>query len=392
MHRPASDLSGMPADAIGAVTHPDPYPFYAALRAKGPLLFDEGLQLWLATRADAVGAVLADPRCRVRPAAEPVPRGMAGQPAGEVFGQLVRMTDGPRQQAGKRALEQALRTVDATALQAQAQALAQRLAQHHRLDVPAQLGAWAFELPLHAVAQALGLAQGPGLITRVRDFVSGLAPSATAAQQQAAGGAATALRQQIHALLQQSHPPTPLLQSLRDAGWPDADMRAANLVGLLSQTYEATAGLLGNGIVALLRQPALRERLRDEPAFARAFVREVSRHDPSVQNTRRFVAEATTLCGAALKPGDTVLVLLASAARDPTLHDAPDEFRPGRAEAWQPGFGAGPHACPGQRLAHAIAAGALGALVRHAALAPTGGVSWRYRPSVNARIPEFHPA
>ena len=47
-----------------------------------------------------------------------------------------------------------------------------------------------------------------------------------------------------------------------------------------------------------------------------AFVDEVNRHDPSVQNTRRFVAEPTLVQGRPLKPGDTVLLVLAAANRD----------------------------------------------------------------------------
>ena len=41
-----------PADAIAAVTHSNPYPWYATLRGGPALAFDEGRQLWIASRAD----------------------------------------------------------------------------------------------------------------------------------------------------------------------------------------------------------------------------------------------------------------------------------------------------------------------------------------------------
>ena len=65
----------------------------------------------------------------------------------------------------------------------------------------------------------------------------------------------------------------------------------ANLVGLLSQTCDATAGLLGNSLIALAREPQLRETAAQTTRDGLlAVVQETARHDPSVHNTRRFAA------------------------------------------------------------------------------------------------------
>jgi cytochrome P450 len=79
---------------IRAVTHPDPYPYYASLVAEQPFGYDEALRMWVAAGARHVAAVLGEPALRVRPSAEPVPSGFVGTAAGQVFGDLVRMTDG----------------------------------------------------------------------------------------------------------------------------------------------------------------------------------------------------------------------------------------------------------------------------------------------------------
>ena len=55
-----------PLDPISAVTAPDPYEFYSELGAERPLYFDDRLHLWVASSAETVAAVLANPRCRVR--------------------------------------------------------------------------------------------------------------------------------------------------------------------------------------------------------------------------------------------------------------------------------------------------------------------------------------
>jgi hypothetical protein len=67
-----------PAHPVAAVTHADPYPYYAELVAHRPLYRDAALDLWVASSADVVTAVMTSERCRVRPAAEPVPRALLG--------------------------------------------------------------------------------------------------------------------------------------------------------------------------------------------------------------------------------------------------------------------------------------------------------------------------
>lgn len=87
-----------PTNPVEAVRHPDPYPYYARLTAERPFGWDERLQAWVAADAASVTAALSAAELRVRPPGEPVPTGLLGTAAGAVFGDLVRMTDGPDQQ------------------------------------------------------------------------------------------------------------------------------------------------------------------------------------------------------------------------------------------------------------------------------------------------------
>jgi cytochrome P450 len=88
-----------------------------------------------------------------------------------------------------------------------------------------------------------------------------------------------------------------------------------------------------------------------------------------------------------LSAADVILVLLASANRDPQLNDNPDAFLLDRPNRRSFTFGAGRHQCPGQRLALCIA----GATVRQIlAMKPAlDRLTWHYRPSVNGRIALF---
>src|SRR5438309_2325831 len=103
---------------LTAVTAADPYPFYATLAERPDPFWDDRLNMWVAAGAPAVVAVLSAPGLRVRPPAEPVPAGLIGTAAGDVFGRLVRMTDGPVQARLKSAVVTALGRPDADAITA----------------------------------------------------------------------------------------------------------------------------------------------------------------------------------------------------------------------------------------------------------------------------------
>jgi cytochrome P450 len=158
----------------------------------------------------------------------------------------------------------------------------------------------------------------------------------------------------------------------------------ANRVGFLFQAYDATAGLIGNTLVALGRDPDLRSG-----ADLGAVVAEVVRFDPPVQNTRRFLAADGVVAGVPMKAGDAILVVLAAANHDASVNPHPERFDPGRRERTVFTFGAGPHACPGETLATAIARAGVDALLAAGTEPERTLEGFTYRPSSNTRVPAF---
>ncbi len=359
---------------ISAATHVDPYPYYAELRAAGGLTFYPDLKLWVASSARAVCAVLAHAGCRVRPAQEPVPKAIAKGMAGKIFGQLMRMNDGERQRCPRSAIEPELALLDPDAVNALVAA---------RLITADADGAYKamFRGPVCVVAALLGFtpAQARAISELTADFVACLSPLSNDLQLAAADAAAEHLRGYFNELL--AEPASDFLRAIQQRFTGDEDTMIANLIGLCSQTFEACAGLIGNTLLALRRQPALRGESIE------ALLNEVQRFDPPVQNTRRFVAASCEIAGVRVEAGDVILVLLASANRDPALNEQPEQFLPQRENRRSFSFGSGRHQCPGQALAMSIAGATVREILRHEI--DLNRLNWHYKPSLNGRIPLF---
>ena len=368
-----------PADPLHAIAHANPAPYYAELAAARPFYCDAALGWWIAAGTDAVDAVLGSAACRVRPADEPVPKAVAASPTGTFFSRLVRQIDGPDHGARKAMVMAVLGRLDASALAARAHRQA-----YAALPDVAHLGTALhadahFRVPLAAIAQTLldDRADTPACQADIAAYLAALSPGADAETVQHADTAVSRLQQRFAE--------SPFATN-------DDDAQISNLAALLAQTYDACAGLLGNCIVALSRQPAMVDRLRAQPAAIEPFVREVLRLDAPVQNMRRFAAQDTTLLGQPVRAGDKILVLLAAANVDAAANPDPLRFDIDRVQPHLWTFGGGVHRCPAETLAVVIARETVLHLLSLAGaerwLAGLGEVT--YRPSPNARIPLFH--
>ncbi|KJK25315.1 cytochrome P450 [Burkholderiaceae bacterium 16] len=384
----------MPSDPLAAVTHADPAPYYRGLAARRPFYRDEALGLWVAAGAAEVAAVLAHPASRVRPPAQPVPPGLAGSPAGALFGGLIRMNDSAWNAPLKGVLLKRMAALELGGMRQRVSALAQGLP--FDLTQPgAAVNHWMFSLPVLAVADALGLAVAgqPGVAmqaaAQVTAFARAMSPLATAQEIAAGSEAATWLqawmRESLSVGAPASAPGRPLdaLQREALAAGVAKEVIATNAIGLLIQACEATAGLVGNMLVRLGREMA-QGRCPDESGALRDVAALVLREDPPVQNTRRFLATDARLCGADLKAGDGVLLVLAAASLDERM---PGECAGKASRPWT--FGAGRHACPGDALAASVAQAVVAALLARGADPAALVRAFRYRPSLNTRIPHF---
>jgi cytochrome P450 len=126
---------------------------------------------------------------------------------------------------------------------------------------------------------------------------------------------------------------------------------------------ETTTNLLGNLLSRLTRTPGAWEALRADPGLIEPAIEESLRIDSPAQMVIRTATVDTEIGGQTIVKGDSLMVYLASANRDPQRWDAAASFELGRERERHVAFGHGVHTCIGAPLARMEAKAAMEALV-----------------------------
>jgi cytochrome P450 len=145
---------------------------------------------------------------------------------------------------------------------------------------------------------------------------------------------------------------TALLQAREnDDALTDAEA-LANISLLFGAGHETTTNLLGNGMLALHRNPAELARIKADPAIIPNAVEEMLRHDSPVQLTGRHALAPSEVLGQTIAEGEQVIALLGAANRDPAAYEGdPEALDVGRPGVRAISFGGGIHHCLGAQLA-----------------------------------------
>jgi cytochrome P450 len=138
----------------------------------------------------------------------------------------------------------------------------------------------------------------------------------------------------------------------------------ANIILLFGAGHETTVNLIGNGLLALARNPGQLALLRSDPSLIVNAIEEFLRYDSSVQLTGRTALEDVEIGGVAVAKGESVLCLLGAANRDPAVYPDPDRLDITRANIRPLSFGGGIHFCLGAQLARIEGEVAISTLLR----------------------------
>jgi cytochrome P450 len=261
------------------------------------------------------------------------------------------------------------------------------------------MGELARPLPVSIIAELLGIAEEdrPAFVEWGRVIATNSGIDQSEASMQQADEAFRAFVTYIGSLVERRRlqPGEDLLSGLVGLESQGEHLTLIELIAtaflLLFAGYETTVNLIGNGTLALLRNPEQLALLRDRPELIPNAIEELLRYDPPVQLTGRSALTDVQLGGMEIPKGTEVLTLIAAANRDPAVFADPARLDVTRSNAGKHlSFGAGIHFCLGAALARLEARVAFTALLtRFSSIALDGEPVWR--PGVTFRGLETLP-
>lgn len=364
-----AESQGLLVRLLDPANRADPYPLYGDIRDRGPMLLP-GMNLAVFSTFDDCFDVLRHPaaasdRLKSAAAQRAIANGEEARPFGAP-GFL--FLDPPDHTRLRKLAQKAFAPKVIKALEPDIAALVDDLLDNAledkgtgQMDVIAGL---AYPLPVAVICRLLGVpledepefSHASALLARSLDpfiTVTGEIPDDFDERLQAG----LWLRQYLRDLIaRRRRDPGEDLMSRLIAAEEDGDqltedeiVATCNL--LLIAGHETTVNLIANAILAMLRDPAQWAALAADPSRAAVVIEETLRYDPPVQLVSRIAAEDMVIGGATIPKGDTALLLLAAAQRDPATFERPDVFDPDRGAIRHLTFGHGPHFCLGAPLA-----------------------------------------
>ncbi|MBY0279707.1 cytochrome P450 [Candidatus Binatia bacterium] len=365
---PAPTGSWAGADPLDPAFRADPHPFLARLRACDPVNRTP-LGIWRLTRHADVERLLRDVPTGVRMADGGTlrPSPVTGGPSEFMLSQ-----DPPNHTRLRRLVSSAFTPNAVARMRAHVQEIVDRqlarVLPTGRMDVIADL---ALPVPSTVICEMMNvpLADRDRFTDWTADATHLLAVFSPPDVIERGVAAVNGLREYFEALIAQRRGQLgdDLLSELIRAEEAGDRLSTSELVaqsiGLLIAGFETTIGLIGNGVLALLRHPDQLALLRARPELIASAVEECLRFDGPILLTARYLREDTEFGGVTIPRDAMVWGMLAAAHRDPAVFPDPDRFDITRSGTPNLAFGGGIHYCLGAHLARMEAQAAIGSLV-----------------------------
>lgn len=376
----AAQSQGLLLQLLDQSNRADPYPVYRKFLEAGPLQFPDGNVHVFPGFADCDEILRHPASCSDRLKSTIAQREIAAGAQARPFGPPgFLFLDPPDHTRLRKLVSKAFSPKVVKALQGDIVGLVDemldRVAEKGRFDVVADL---AYPLPVAVICRLLGvpLEDEPQFSSASALLAQGLDPFVTFTGEVPDGyqdrmSAGQWLRDYLRGLVhrRRASPADDLISRLiaveESGDQLDEEEIVATCNLLLIAGHETTVNLIGNAVLAMLRHPHYWRALGGDSAKAPAIVEETLRYDPPVQLVGRIAGEDMTVAGGIEVPkGDSLMLLLASAHRDPAVTERPDVFDPDRGSIRHLAFGHGPHFCLGAPLARLEAAVALSAVAK----------------------------
>jgi len=348
----------------------DPYPFFRALREAAPILYVDSLGGWVFTRYEDISKMLRDPRLNIRPPVTEqlfaaVPQAQRDQMAEfeRMLGGALPFANPPHHTRLRTGVTRGFTARAIEAIRPRVQQITDDLLDGIQTrgggDLIAEV---TYPLPSTVVLEFLGvpstyhvrMAQLAGRIMELLSVQYAADPPAVVV---AAQEGMIEFGDYIGGLIEErrTQPREDLLSAMVDASDVEGTLTDEEIIlscmSLLVGS-ESTSNYLGNGTLALLRNPDQYRLLGENPSLAVSATEELLRYDTSSPIiTPQLATEDVEIGGHLIKKGQLMYPVLGAANRDPARYPDPDRLDLRREPSGTLSFSVGIHHCSGAALA-----------------------------------------
>jgi cytochrome P450 len=348
----------------------DPYPIYDIIRDSDPVHWNERLDAWLVLRYDDVLDSLNNHELF---SSDRTTAFMSHVTAGgddrfrdfaEVRKRMLLYNDPPRHTRLRRPVQRGMSPRLVNGMRARIQQVADDLLdaviEQGHCDAIRDVG---YPLPVIVNSELIGIPAADREIVKnwTADFIAAInagGANVSSTDLERGQNAVRAMRDYFLPLAERKRedPKDDLLSALvqRTEDPLDGDDLVATCIVLLFAGMETALNLIGNGLLALLRNPDQLELLRGKPELTSAAVEEFLRYDGPLHLVGRLATEDVAMRGHTIKRGDKVLVMLGAANRDGAVFESPHQLDITRSGNRHLSFSHGVHFCPAAELSRIV--------------------------------------
>ncbi len=331
----------------------DPFPQYARLRDQAPVAWNDTKGFWAVSRWDDVMAVSTEPETFCSG------RGILVMEIGATYDSPPTMmhTDPPEHTVYRKLVQPGFAPGRMRALEADVRRRAKLLVDEIEAGRPADfVETVAVPFPLYIISALLGMPDEDW--QRFFEWSEAVIPGATDWSEEKRAELQADMHEALLAttVARRADPRDDLISVLAQVEIEGRRLSDAELtmflVQLLVAGNETTRNMISGGLVALADRPAAWEQLRRDRSLVPTAVEEMLRWTSPVVSFMRTATRDAELGGQAIRDGDPVLMLYASANRDERqFGPTADRFDVGREPNHHVAFGFGAHFCIGATLA-----------------------------------------
>ncbi|OXA80800.1 Cytochrome P450 [Flavobacterium aquidurense] len=364
----------------------DPYSIYKAMLDKSPFYWDETNKIWAIYSYEYCVAILKNEKTEI-PVVNPNNEQQLNEYSLKILGNLTRLSNGLQHDIAKEIamhLFSNMKTIDMSEI---ISSLLKNGFIGNKID---WVDSVCKKLPILVLLKSLGFEENDCefISEKIESFTKIMLPQKTQEQIELINNTSEKLY-----LIAEKHLSTlPFYDSLlmklsNEYNLSKEEINTiavSNFIGLCLQSFDAGRGILSNSLLQIIQHKTFSNRIEIEKS-----VIETLRFDPPIHNTRRIAKEDFCIGESQIKKGDSILIILASANRDPQKFENALNFDIERINNTENlTFGIGGHMCLAKYFSIHLATEALWYLFQNYKSISLLENQIQYEPLINARLPK----